>query len=105
MKAFQPYSSKSTTEHGFTWLCPGCGEMHSVPIGGHPRTNWKWNGDLEKPTFSPSVRVRWSNDGDHDRLANICHFFIRAGVADFCGDCTHEHAGKKLEVVSDPERS
>lgn len=30
--------------------CPGCNRAHSIKIG-----VWQFNGDVEKPTFSPSV--------------------------------------------------
>lgn len=92
--AFRRYSAK-TGEKGFNWDCPGCGRMHSIPTEGHPRVNWEWDGDAVAPTFAPSVRVRFGQ-GDQ------CHFFIRDGVAEFCGDCTHEYSGHKLPVVPLP---
>lgn len=76
------------------WLCPGCGEYHHVPTEGH-EAKWKWDGDMDAPTLSPSVRVQAKHRG------YCCHFFIRKGVAEFCGDCSHEHAGKKMPVLPD----
>lgn len=105
MSAFRPYISNTPNaktgqkEHGFSWLCPGCGENHYIPTSGHSVTNWAWDGDEEKPTFSPSVRVRHGHEPQE-----TCHFFVKAGIAEFCGDCTHEHAGKKLPVLPDPDR-
>ena len=98
-KAFVPYRAPKGTERGYLWLCPGCGDYHSVSVEGHPTLNWKFDGNEDKPTFSPSVRVRGGGDPNY-----CCHFFIRAGVAEFCGDCSHANAGKKLPVLPDEDR-
>jgi len=43
------------------WLwCPGCSQMHPVhipaPDGARPnRPTWEWDGNVEQPTFSPSL--------------------------------------------------
>lgn len=114
-QAFWRYSNKNG-ETGFGWLCPGCGTNHAVPVTG-PRA-WRWDGNEETPTFRPSVRVSFTDcealyaaagDGPitdelrarHPPKPMICHFFIRSGIAHFCGDCTHEHAGKVLPVEPD----
>lgn len=111
MKAFLPYSSKSPNpntgeqERGFIWRCPGCGQVHSIPTSGAGR-GWKWTGTEDRPTFSPSVLCHphdCLDDDDKPSRTPRCHFFIREGVAHFCGDCEHEHAGEALEVVACPE--
>lgn len=76
--------------------CPGCGLMHAVNVDRPERPRWTWNGDLVRPTFSPSILVRWQyGDQREDR---VCHSFVRSGQIEFCGDCTHEHAGKTLPL-------
>lgn len=85
------------------WDCPGCGDMHSIPValtGGNASKNWHFNGDIEKPTVSPSVLTRSRFTGQTPKM--ICHFFIREGRAEFCTDSTHQFAGKTVEL---PERS
>lgn len=42
------------------FLCPcGCGAFPGVHVGGEPGKQpvWNWNGDLDKPTISPSIQV------------------------------------------------
>lgn len=90
------YSSPSCNTR-ISWLCPGCGNYHSanvLPEG--DAAPWEWDGSYDRPTLHPSVKV---TDGD----GAVCHFFLRDGVADFCGDCTHENAGKKIPLA--PVRS
>ena len=46
---------KITGSHIDYWFnCPGCSERHAL------NNTWKFNGNLENPTFSPSIKVTWS---------------------------------------------
>ena len=36
------------------FFCPGCQEAHIVCVPPHPQA-WGFNGDFDKPTFTPSV--------------------------------------------------
>jgi len=41
----------------YVW-CPGCRQVHPFRVdntGCPERPTWTWNGDLERPTFSPSL--------------------------------------------------
>lgn len=73
------------------WHCPGCEETHRVFVdaGG-----WSWDGSMDRPTISPSVLIRFTR-GD---VPMVCHSFVRAGVVDFLGDCTHELAGRSVPM-------
>lgn len=76
--------------------CPGCKMMHScrvTPISGKPC--WTFNGDVLKPTFSPSVLVRWQRTGS---IPQICHSFVRDGQIEFLMDCTHELRGRTVPL-------
>lgn len=53
--------------------------------------SWQWNGDMEKPTFNPSLLVRIGDDRQ-------CHLFVRDGMIEFLGDCHHELKGKTVEM-------
>ena len=66
--------------------CPGCRELHGVHDG------WEFNGDRDRPTFSPSILVAGS---DPERR---CHSFVRNGKIEFLSDCHHELAGKTVEL-------
>lgn len=52
---------------------------------------WKWNLDTENPTISPSIL---SKSGDQ-----VCHSFVKDGKVEFLNDCTHEFAGKVIDLL------
>ncbi len=40
--------------------CPGCGCAHALNISQDvPRPRWSWNGSVARPTFTPSILVRF----------------------------------------------
>lgn len=61
---------------------------------------WEWDGNLEAPTVSPSILVRWTHaeTGEHR-----CHSFLRGGRWEFLGDCTHELVGQTVEMKPLPD--
>ena len=73
----------------FVW-CPACDSAHG------PTSAWEYDGNAYSPTFSPSIRVT-THDGQ------VCHSFLRAGVWQFLGDCTHALAGQSVPVVPVPD--
>lgn len=92
------------------FFCPACQMSHSIYVEGDNSKGpqWTFNGDVNKPTFSPSVKVSWSEPSDvecefDDRTKDInkvCHFFVRNGMIEFCGDCTHDLKNKSVPMVS-----
>lgn len=64
--------------------------FHEVNVGAG---GWSFNGDLQLPTLSPSVRTRY---GDH--LAYTCHFFVKDGRIEYCADSTHKMAGQTVDL-------
>lgn len=100
------------TQHsdGACWfVCPGCSRWHRIstrdanPYSKYVNNyvncsnpNWTFNGDLEKPTFSPSLRCSW-HEGEERKLC-VCHSYIRDGKIEFLGDCTHFLAGKTVDL-------
>lgn len=75
--------------------CPGCKMSHQIHTEG--AVKWTFNGDMQKPTFSPSLLVRYT--WGEERTKNVCHSFIRNGVWQFLNDCTHELAGKNVPMT------
>lgn len=70
--------------------CPGCDQAHWID------SRWTFDGDLERPTFHPSVLVYG---------VKRCHSFIRAGNIQFLADCSHELAGSTValpDIASTP---
>lgn len=100
-------------EDGYTFLCPGCGFGHGVwtkQPNGRNGAVWSFNGDLEKPTFSPSLLVQGTRRITDDEATRIlagenleipkyrCHSFIRDGNIQFLNDCTHALAGQTVPI-------
>lgn len=87
---------------GYEHVCPGCNQTHFIPVE-KPMSNgsqWTFNGDMEKPTFSPSVRIRINKEwrSDPNAATSVCHYFIRDGQIEYCGDSTHSLAGKVVPL-------
>lgn len=73
--------------------CPGCDDFHTIRVG-----TWTFNGDLERPTFSPSVLVRYDVSPPNQHLSIVCHSFVTDGQIQFLGDCTHALAGQTVDL-------
>lgn len=94
---------ESATAPGhFTFMCPGCGCGHQFN-----NMTWQFNGDLDKPTLSPSYltwgKGRYSKpyndqDGGWDSTPWRCHSFIKDGQIRFLEDCTHALQGKTVPL-------
>lgn len=96
---------------GYAFNCPGCKRTHTPyteQFDNHP--TWEFNGDLKRPTFSPSILSKYrhpegySNSNpaplgyDGPYIEEVCHSFIRDGQIEFLGDCTHELAGQTVPL-------
>ncbi|RDS92593.1 DUF6527 family protein [Pseudomonas fluorescens] len=74
--------------------CPGCDIAHGVSHGNGPGPRWGWNGNVEAPTFTPSILVRYNwSDGPR-----VCHSFVTGGRIQFLDDCTHYLAGQTVDL-------
>lgn len=83
--------------------CPACEQLHMIASKEQPFSNgagWTYDGNHNAPTFNPSVNYTWEKD-DKGRWVNVCHYFIRTGGIDFCGDCTHQFKDKKAVPMPD----
>lgn len=108
--------------------CPA-GHEHCIPVtwtpagmarapdcGKHP---WGFNGDLERPTLTPSILMKRGHycnaDGKPGNCAcdfqqrfpdeapwrwpcMLCHSFVKDGRIEFLPDCTHPLAGKTVDL-------
>lgn len=59
---------------------------------------WSWNGDVEKPTFRPSILTK-VNYTDSQRGDFCCHSFVNDGMVQFLADCSHDYAGTIKELL------
>lgn len=80
------------------FMCPGCKGYHVVD------SSWSFNGDVDRPTLSPSVLVRgYLETEDHPHGGPVlCHSFVRAGWIEFLGDSAHVLAGTTVELPEIP---
>lgn len=109
-----------TLEGGLVaFWCPGCEELHQVRVRPADSPSWDFNGDYDRPTFSPSILVRsghflpshkpgdgcWCTycaedgaDGTPGFSCKQCHSFVRDGKIQFLGDCSHSLAGQTVDI-------
>ena len=90
---------------GYMFRCPGCRTfpfadtmvcfhtIRVVPRGEEPC--WKFEGSVECPTFSPSILQKGRHWYCGEWVEYCCHFFLKNGIFEFCGDSTHELAGQQ----------
>lgn len=95
------------TTNGYAHWCPACEKMHIFTVD-NPQPNgarWVFDGNLESPTFQPSMRVSWGRQADPSCGVNggVCHYILTNGQIAFCGDCTHPLAGKTVPIPDLPE--
>jgi len=100
--------------------CPGCDSLHAITVS---MDGWQFDGDTENPSFNPSILVRgkrftatgereykeWQEQKypklvkDFDTKETVCHSFITKGKWNFLADCTHNMAGKTVDMVDLPD--
>lgn len=94
-------------EYGYRIECPGCRALtgdgaHILTTGEHRPVRWTFNGDIARPTFSPSLLIRY----DHFKLgAVVCHSFITDGRIQYLADSTHQLAGQTVDLPDIPWRA
>ena len=89
------YTSEDDAHHLLAFWCPGCKREHDVRIKGDDV--WGFNGNHEKPTFTPSVLV------NGHRPAERCHSFVTDGRIQFLDDCHHELRGQTVDLPHLPD--
>lgn len=112
---------RSREGNGLSFWCPGCKTAHGLNIGEGPGARWGYNGNPEKPTFTPSVLVTtghycqgrahegcWCTyyaehpNEERDFECVRCHSFVRDGRIQFLDDCTHALAGQTVDLPEFP---
>ena len=109
--------SKITNEANdhVSFRCPGCGNYHILRVrkpGDGKRSSWEWNGDYERPTFTPSVLFQsghyakgfipgsgcWCDEPDFGYRCVRCHSYVTDGQIQFLGDCSHSLKGQTVPL-------
>jgi len=107
---------KSDGDNRLLFWCPGCKTSHTITHG-NPGATWNWNGDIDKPSFTPSILAKqghyayneprdkcwctYNKDHPNDPspfTCQHCHSFITDGRIQFLSDCTHELAGQTVDL-------
>jgi hypothetical protein len=80
--------------------CPGCDGAHQVSVGEGSGPRWRYNGNPEAPTFTPSINVTYNGPdaGVDGAPPAVCHSFVTDGRIQFLDDCTHALAGQTVEI-------
>lgn len=110
---------RSANDGRLLFWCPGCDGVHGVRVGDGPGPRWGYNGNPEKPTFTPSILVSctemtekggadyaaWFESGCPPRNGEpfesrpvVCHSFVTDGRIQFLSDCTHALAGQTVDI-------
>ena len=79
--------------YGMNFKCPcGCGAVHGVGFTTRPKdwnegkgARWTWDGNMEKPTLSPSLGLHRSHEGQTVGADGYhWHGYLKAGVFEEC---------------------
>lgn len=93
---FNPNRGRNKAYDFVAYWCQGCNQRHQVTVNANG--TWVWNGDVNAPTFSPSVKVTWTV-GRIEMKPQCCHSFVRDGRIEFLSDCTHAFSGQTVDMV------
>ena len=84
--------------------CPACERAHRFIVENeeNPEHCWEFSGELDWPTFRPSLLVNCGplKLGGRDE---VCHSYLRNGVWRYLGDSTHKLANHHTPMVDFPE--
>lgn len=107
-----------TNSVGF--FCPACQDIHIVDM-----TRWVFIIKNEKGTIQPSVHVKSGHHVDNFKLEDncwckyytehpdeepvykcgICHSFVADDTISYLNDCTHELAGRSVQLPDFPNQN
>lgn len=97
----KPFSDQTGNRLGYLFRCPGCDRPHPYRVTGP--VVWGFNGDMERPTFTPSLLVFPTPvQGDGSQYQKRCHLFLTDGQLQFCGDSDHALAGQTVPLPDWP---
>jgi hypothetical protein len=95
-----------STQDGFAHWCPGCEQHHGfyVANAGPGGAIWTFDGNVDRPTFAPSMVVNYEAYQDEGISvgAERCHYWLRSGAIEFLNDCTHQLKGLTITLPDLP---
>lgn len=101
MPKIKRFTAKTEYGEGWNHYCPACSTTHGFAVEQPFRNGAKWSfdGNMDAPTFSPSMNIRIGPmPAGHPQAGqfDICHYFLRGGVIEFLPDCTHSLRGQRV---------
>ena len=75
----------------YLFECPACECCHYI------NDTWNMTGPEDKITVRPSIFV---NRGRINPESHACHLYIADGKIQYLDDCSHEYAGKTVEMIN-----
>lgn len=117
----KPYASSDDGERGYSFWCPACAGRHHYRTqapnfprpDGTPWPVWSFNGDMERPTFLPSLLIyydpgHWGDDGKWvvtGPRKTICHLHLKNGQLEYCNDNPHAMNNLVVPLPDIPQRA
>jgi hypothetical protein len=79
----------------WNFWCPACKCGHGFTVYHPPDAGkgWQFNGNVDKPTFTPSLRYL-----NQDGKTTMCHLNMTDGMLIFHGDCPHDFKGRVVPM-------
>lgn len=92
-----PFVGQNGPAKMYYFYCPACDERHGYTVidgdEAEGKIGWAFDGNLETPTFSPSLQLLTAE------RKTTCHLHVRAGMIEYCGDAPHAMAGERVPMV------
>lgn len=82
----------------YAFECPACGVSHAARVASQQEglALWTFNGDLNRPTFYPSIGTTWERA---DGSPVVCHAHVEDGRIRYLPDCYgHDMGGRSVEL-------
>ncbi len=83
---------------GLTYWCPGCERPHSIRTSSG---GWHWDGNVDKPTFSPQIRFDYPPAGNQPGVRCCC--YVTRGLITYLPESTHKLSGQSVWMPDLPE--
>jgi hypothetical protein len=94
---------EASSDIKLAFFCPGCECHHAYTIKAYNNVGptWQWNNSMDKPTFSPSLLVNFTQWDEEQKVGvkRVCHLFMNDGKIQFLSDCTHKLAGTTVDML------
>lgn len=125
MSIFLSKKLKQARPNVYMHWCPACKCQHFFYTNGgnEGKPSWGFNGNLESPSFSPSMHIHYDeptmDDSELDRLMKLretdksivvpsvrittCHYYLTAGKLIYMTDCPHELRGHTVDLPDYPK--